>query len=82
MKNQIENWLHKYLIEDYEIKDDLTIDAYKVDLSDYDIEELPDFIHFGHVTFFWINKNPRLRSKRGFPMSVGLLLNYSGGLLD
>lgn len=79
----IVEWMEAHNVERhrYEINEDGTIDGDKIDLSDYDIEELPKFISFRHVSFFWINRNPRLRSKRGFPES-GMFINYDGGLIE
>lgn len=64
----IRNWLREHYIYNFVIKRNGLISVSGiVDLTKFDIEELPEFIQFDVVDFFYINDNPRLKSRRGFP---------------
>ncbi|MDD5649220.1 MAG: hypothetical protein PHF86_02200 [Candidatus Nanoarchaeia archaeon] len=73
-KNLIEKWLNEMMIEDYNIKDDYTIDALKgnvIDLSFKNLFYFPEYIQFNKVDGHFFCNNNHLISLKGSPIFVG-----------
>jgi hypothetical protein len=71
IKARISQWLDMMDIQDYVIKDDLSIDVQNdVNLIGEELEELPEFISFNKIWGgFYAGGNP-WQSLRGFPKEV------------
>lgn len=68
-KEQIEQWLKRYRINNYVINEDLTVDVYgKVILSNHNLKELP--IQFRRVRGNFELRNNKLKSLKGCPIIV------------
>lgn len=71
MQARISQWLDMMEVKDYRINEDLSIDVdHDVDLTERELEELPEFIRFNKIWGgFYAGGNP-WQSIRGFPKEV------------
>ena len=71
-KVQIEKWLDEFLIDNYTINPDLTIDVNDdIELSFYEEVQLPEYIQFGTVTGDFSLTESKVTTLRGCPVKVG-----------
>ena len=61
-KANIEQWLKKHDVYDYEINQDMTINAREVRIVNYPEEKFPDFIKFNFVGNYSLYNCPKLTS--------------------
>jgi len=70
-RKTIIKWLDDHMIKFYTINEDLSIDTFEsIDLSLYEMDELPEFIQFGKVRGSFSISECNLKRLRGCPKEV------------